>query len=296
MANAACGNLSVRVSVAIALLGIGAIAPIKAKATPQSPSVSATLAFEVASIKRNRSGTGNWRVKGNPAGLTATNTTPQQLVIFAYALRNFEISRELNDQIVGEPDWMSSERYDVSASAGRTVTPEEVRAMVRSLLQERFKMAAHRETKLRQTYALMLARPDRILGPELRRTDVDCQAVAAANAAFVGGLQPRPKPASNGVSPCALVPAEGTLNAGGVPIETLARSIAKEAGRTVVDKTGLTGNYEFKLKYSPAGNSAADDRPTIFIALREQLGLKLEPQQNPLDVLVIDRIERPTAN
>ena len=86
---------------------------------------------------------------------------------------------------------------------------------------------------------------------------------------------------------------------GGLPIETLARSIAKEAGRTVVDKTGLTGNYEFALKYSPAGNrdnSASDDRPTIFMALREQLGLKLEPEQNPLQVLVIDRIERPTPN
>jgi uncharacterized protein (TIGR03435 family) len=293
-------NRHVVASVTIALLGIGAIAPIKAKVTPQSPSVSANLAFEVASIKRNRSGKGSWQVKSNPAGLTAINATPQQLIIYAYALRNFEISRELNDQIVGEPEWMLTERYDVSASAGRKVILEELRTMVRALLQERFKMTAHREATLRQTYALMLARPDRILGPGLRRTEVDCKAIAAANAAFVGGVGARPQLASNGAPPCGLVSGdEGKLMGGGLPIETLARSIAKEAGRAVVDKTGLTGNYEFTLKYSPAGNrdnSASDDRPTIFMALREQLGLKLEPEQNPLQVLVIDRIERPTPN
>lgn len=128
----------------------------------QTPASNST--FEVASVKQNRSGSGRWEAKGTPTGIVATNTTPEELIVYAYALRQFEVHHEPNNVLLGEPRWISSERYDVTATAGRAVKPDEVQAMVRALLHERFKLVIHQEHKPSQTSALMIVRPDR-LGP-----------------------------------------------------------------------------------------------------------------------------------
>ena len=233
----------------------------------------ATLEFEVASIKQNRSGSGSFRLHGSPGGrVTAINETPAQLVDWAYALGDFQrLLAGAPSRIMGGPAWMLSERYDVIASAGRAVALEDLRAMVRALLLERFKLAAHYEMKDRPTYALLLARTDRKLGPQLRRTDVDCQAVAAARAEAVRGERPLPPPAPNGAPQCGWGGEGGALRSGGATMDALALKISRDAGRTVVDKTGLSGNYEFTLDYSSSGasgNGVPNDRPTIFTALR----------------------------
>jgi len=261
------------------------------------------LKFEVASVKQNRSGSGKWETSAKPSGFSATNATPEELIIFAYAIpqtvRQMAFHEAIS-QLVGEPRWIFSERYDVTATAGRAVKPDEVRAMVRALLQERFKLVIHQEHKSSRTYALMLARSDSRLGPQIRRTEIDCKAIAAANAQFAAGLGPRPASASNGAPACGTgTDKDGAVRFGGVTMDSFVRAISKDAGRTVVDKTRLSGNYEITLKYSNGDtplNGLPDDRPTLFTALRDQLGLKLEVQQNVLDVWVIDHIEHPTPN
>lgn len=291
-----CGT----VLIAIALLPVGIIVPMRVSAVAQPQTRPTEMAFEVASIKPNRSGSRSFGTRKNPGGrFIANNETLAQLIDVAYAQGDFwRILAGQSSRITGGPRWVYSERYDVNASAGREVTVEEMRAMVRALLTERFKLVARHETRSQPTYALMIARPaGRSLGPQLRRIDVDCAAVAADRAAALRNGTSLPPPASNGAPLCGAMANDGELKFGGVTTDVLAMRISKEAGRTVVDKTGLRGTYEVTLRYSPAGNnSASDDRPTLFMALREQLGLELVPQQNAIDFMVIDRAERPTPN
>jgi uncharacterized protein (TIGR03435 family) len=255
--------------------------------TPAGP------AFEVASIKRNNSGSPAVTNNSLPGGrYIMTNAPVRSLILFAYPIPSGEI--------IGGPDWIGSERYDVNASAGRDATREELQAMVGALLSAKFSLVAHRETRNRPIYALRLARTDGRLGPDIRRTALDCDAVVAANKEAARGLRTPPPLASNGAPPCGILQQPGgAMLSGGITIELLAGSLSGAAGRLVVDKTGLAGNYEFTLNFAVArgnGNNATDDRPTLFTALREQLGLKLEPEQSPVETLVIDRIERPTPD
>jgi uncharacterized protein (TIGR03435 family) len=282
------------------MLAIGSVEPRIAAVNLQAQTGSATQSFEVASIRLNRSGSGNFARHAGPGGrFTATNETVAQLMDLAYALGDSRRAWMGSGRITGGPAWIFSDRYDIIATAGREVTGEETRAMLRALLIERFKLAVHLERKEHPTYALVLARTDGRLGRQMRRTDVDCQAIAAALKKFVDGKGPRPGKVANGAQLCSVSAAAGELKSGGVTIDDLAVKISQDAGRTVVNKTGLSGNYEFTLTYSVPGaaeNAAADNRSSIFVALREQLGLKLEAQQNPLEFLVIDRIQHPTPN
>jgi uncharacterized protein (TIGR03435 family) len=198
-------------------------------------------------------------------------------------------------ELIGAPEWVTSDAYDVTAKGEGNPTREEIGLMLQSLLAERFKLVTHYETRERPVFALVIARSDGRPGEGLLRSTLDCDAVNAARRA--GRTPEGPNPA-NGAPPCGMaLHAETTemLLFGGRPLSTLTEWLGPPSGRVVIDKTGLTGNYEFTLRYT-SQDTPRDDALSIFTALEEQLGLKLVPDRAPLQVLVIDHIERPTED
>lgn len=171
---------------------------------------------------------------------------------------------------------MTFENYDVTAVAGASATEDDIAAMMRSMLAQRFRLQAHIEKRERPVYALTLARGDGALGPNLRSSNCT--------------------EADEGRAPCVARFGRGSIAAGGFTMAWLAVNLRGGAGRPVVDRTGLIGGYDFTLDYAfgpPSLDSTPDGKPSIFTALQEQLGLKLEPAQAPLPVVVVERIERP---
>ena len=256
---------------------------------PATPSAVPGPAFEVASIKPNKSSSGSMSV-GYPAGnrFVMVNGPVSSLVRSAYPSDTSEL--------VGAPGWVETERYDVTALAGREATTDELREMLRTLLASRLKLVVHYETQERPVYALRLARPDGSFGPQLRKSEIDCDAIYAAERANKP-LEVRAP--ANGAPLCGMSAGGGVVRSGGTSLAVLMGNIRGAAGRVVVDKTGLTGNYEFTLRWDarpPGSPPTDDDRPSVFTALQEQLGLKLEPDRAPLRVLIVDRIEKPTED
>ena len=161
--------------------------------------------------------------------------------------------------------------------------------MLRSLLEDRFRLSAHRETRDLPIYALVLVRADGRLGPRLRQTTSDYCAKRLEAAGKAGDT-----PIPTGSPVCGMRPggSGNELTAGALPMNEFARFLALNTGRIVVDRTGLTGVWDFDLKYSPPNAPNSDtDRPSIFTALQEQLGLRLDATTGPVEVLVIDRVE-----
>jgi len=263
----------------------------------------ASTAFEVASVRPNKSGDGRVMLGMQPGGrFTATNVPLRLLLRQAFNVQDF--------QIVGGPDWITSDRFDVVAKApdGIEFSADAMRPMLRSLLTERFKLAAHNETRDMAIYALMKARPDGKLGAGLTTAAVDC--ASAARGRRGGGPPPAPPQPGQKVE-CGMMIGPGRLNAGGMPMSNLATALGPQVGRIVIDKTELTGNYDFELTYAPEalgggvgapplvnGNPIQVDpnAPNLFTALQEQLGLKLDSQRGSVDVVVIDRLEQPVSD
>ena len=174
---------------------------------------------------------------------------------------------------------MFNDHYDVLASAGRDATLDEMRAMMRSLLEDRLNVRARVVSEERPIWHLVVARPDGKLGPALKPFPLPCR-------------QP-------GTPPCGLSASREAVRAAGVPVSRIAEFLRTSAGRPIVDRTGLTGNYEFTLVYRPETGrppDPADERPNVFTALQEQLGLKLESARGPVTFILVERIERPTPN
>jgi uncharacterized protein (TIGR03435 family) len=247
------------------------------------PAGVANPTFDVVSVKPNKSSDSDNRWGRHPGGgWFMINMTAGFLIRQAYPTKV--------EEVVGAPAWAISDRFDVDARATFVPTVEQERLMLRALLADRFKLAAHYETQERPIYNLVVARADGRLGAQLRHIDIDCatykRPVAASGTA---------KPNVNGAPTCGYRLSGGSttlsLISGGRSMQGLADSISDYAGRPVFDKTGLTGYYAFTLEFM-GGN----DGVSIFTALQEQLGLKLEPARGPLDVVVIDHIERPTEN
>ncbi|MBI4266640.1 MAG: TIGR03435 family protein [Acidobacteria bacterium] len=259
------------------------------------------MAFEVASVKPNNSGAGNMQIGIQPGGrFTVTNVPLRQLIVFAYLLQNF--------QLVGAPDWTRDERFDILAKAEGNIQPTPlgtvgpIQMMVRSLLAERFQLAVHEEKREMPIYALVHSRSDGRLGPQIQRSTAECTPPGR------GG--PPPAPTAPGERPrCGMMGGLGQLRAGSMTMGDLARTLSAQVQRVVVDKTGLTDRYDFDLTYTPdqlpQGPAppgapplpAVDPNgPSIFTALQEQLGLKLEAQRGLVDVVVVDRVERPTPD
>jgi uncharacterized protein (TIGR03435 family) len=266
----------------------------------------APLEFDVASIKRNTANTFASGPPPNPASgqVSMVNAPVQTLVVRAYPLQTVPV------QVIGLPDWAESERYDVVAKGKPGATPEEQQQMWRALLTERLKLQAHYETRERPGYHLVFARADKRRGPQLQPSTLDCsQPPAPLN--FAGPLNETSIEAM-AMSRCAvLMMMRATSQAaltGGTSMAGLARTMSGFAGRPVVDRTGLEGNYAVKLTFAregamilPGGTSVpppaqTDEFPSLFTAVLEQLGLKLESATVQGEVLVIDRIERPTED
>jgi len=241
-----------------------------------------TRTFEVASIRRNVSGS----IGGDGARRVGTDPGGRFVMVDGTALVLVRSAFSDAVEVIGAPAWASSEHYDVEARASGVATNAEIEEMLRALLAERFKLVAHYETRETPTYSLMLARADSRLGPQLRRYDGDCGAFT--DAVRRGRERPQLPMPAGGAAVCSYSIGGAGITAGGVDMAAVARAMQFYAERKVIDKTGLLGYYEFTLQMSA-------DVP-VFTAIREQLGLKLEPDRAPLPVIVVDSIERPTEN
>jgi uncharacterized protein (TIGR03435 family) len=248
-------------------------------------------AFEVASIRRsltpNQQGSG--LAGAQPGGrFIGIGVTLRRLVGVAYD----------GQQIEGGPSWGATDRFDVNARAEGARSLAEIARMLRTLLADRFKLAVHTETREMPVYTLTRARGDR-LGPKLQQSDAKC-AEEAKN--FFPGALGFPPPCGD------FRLGAGMLVARGVSMAALARLLAERADRPGLDRTGLEGVYDLELEWSsdlglrqaPPGSAGAGeltaDGLSLFTALQEQLGLRLEPGRGPVDVIVIDRAEPPTPD
>jgi bla regulator protein blaR1 len=237
-------------------------------------------AFEVASIKPGDPSARGTRVMVAPGGrFTASNVNLKFLIQYAYGVRDF--------QIMGAPGWAGSDRYEISAKPEEereNTSQDQLKLMMQALLADRFKLTFHRETKELPVYGLVAGKN----GPKLQQSAVEN----------------RPE----------LRMGRGLISAKGVSMEMLANQLAQQLGRSVIDQTGLKGQYDIKLEWTPdtserrgmgdgdvrapSDAAAAPDPagPSIFTAVQEQLGLKLEGQKGPVDILVIDHVEKPSEN
>jgi uncharacterized protein (TIGR03435 family) len=223
--------------------------------------------FEVASVKRNDSGDRTSNFTHSHGTLTARNVVLKLLINYAYGVDGFLIS--------GGPAWVDSERWDVAARASDSTTDDGMKPMLRALLEDRFMLKVRRET----VYALTVAPRGLKLAPLKERTCLPAQ-------------EDR-KPVCGVLMPGATATTR-TFDGTGVKMEALMRFLPLVLGRPVIDKTGVTGPFDvLHLEYAP---DASADGPSIFTALQEQLGLKLESTRAPVEVLVIDHIEKPSAN
>jgi bla regulator protein blaR1 len=245
--------------------------------------------FEAVSIKPNKSGDARAVFHPSPGGrLTATNVTAKALIEWAYGVRDFQLS--------SKPGWADSERFDVAAKSDGNprydFTKPELETMFRSVLADRFKLAIHRTTKEMPIYSLVLAKN----GPRIQAVDEgDCPEV------------PTPE------NPCrSLRPNKfGQLSAKKAPLPALALVLVGFVRRMVVDNTGLKGSYSYTLDWTkylqppevppgvvppPNAFDPASVEPAIATALEEQLGLKLEPAKGPVEMIVMDHLERPSEN
>jgi uncharacterized protein (TIGR03435 family) len=249
--------------------------------------------FEVASIKRNTSGTFGSGPSVLPNGdVRFVNVSAKFFIFRAYPVETTP------PEVIGAPSWTDSERYDLIAKGKPGATAAEQQQMWRALLADRMKLAAHYETRERPSYNLVLARSDRKLGTGLKPSTLDCTQ-SAQPASPPPGTDPR----TFALNRCHSfwIERDGTMLSGGVAITDLARMIAPTVGRPVIDQTGLEGLFAVSLRYQripPRADAppSPDDPPSVFTAVQEQLGLKLEPDKTQAQVLVIDRIERPSEN
>jgi bla regulator protein blaR1 len=271
------------VIAAIAMLGV---APITvAREVPQAP------AFADVSIRRNPPPQIMWR----DGRLVATNVTARELLRFAFGV-----------DIDNGPWWVNAYRFDVVASMpSDNKGPEQGSKSLQSFLAERFKLVAHRGSKDFPVYAVVVARQDGRLGPQMTRSQMDCNADAVRARAVTGTAPPAQQ---SGERPsCGTSSSHGRLTGRGITLEEFARNLPMHVrfqsssqfiGRQVMDRTGLSGRFDFTLEWTPdtAAASSLESSPRFLAALEEQLGLKIESQLAPKPVLVIDSIEQPAEN
>jgi uncharacterized protein (TIGR03435 family) len=279
-----------RLLAAVGIVALaGSIAGVLAAQAPDSP------AFEVASIKLNKSGPPRSGKPDSPGRFTATFATLSGLIQNAYRVHEA--------QVIGGPSWMRSDRYDVAAIGLVNATVEQRMAMWQKLLAERFALEVHHETRILPAANLVMARSDRKFGPHLQRaTDADADCTSKS-----------PSDVSNGKPPCSQQFSIGRFSARGITMERLAQTLvlSLRASPFVFDETQLAGAFNIDLlEWRPDGVSPEPppdrgpntppwpsvDAPSIYTALQDQLGLKLEFIKGPVDVLVIDHLEHPSED
>lgn len=289
-------------------------APVQAPAPAQTPETS-SVTFEVASIKRNREveaqrlainpniPTVPGRAQTRPGGvLMGRGMTVRELIRDAYGYRN-----RAHGDIVGGPGWLDTERYDVQAKAGRELgasssmgLPPAAEAALRAMLAERMNLKIRKESPVRPVYELVLHREDRRLGPNLTPSKGGCIPFFQREAYNAGLVIDQPKAGEPPLlRPCPLMIAPGTMGAENMTMEEWARllALAPQLNRTVIDRTGLTGGFDIMIKDPDAGEPGrANLLPAMKPALESQLGLTLRNAEAPVEVLVIESVERPTEN
>jgi uncharacterized protein (TIGR03435 family) len=283
-------------------VAVGALNP-----PPQTRDLAApaTLpAFEEISIRPNVTpgpGPGGRGGQMQPGRFVAQNLTLRAIIKRAFSrpgsAPNSGIDL-LDQQIAGGPEWVGTDKFDIVATTPGETQPAQMRLMIQRMLAERFQLAAHWESREMPVYLLIKARTDGTLGAAMRMTtDEECAASRGMPMTPPEPGKPAPPP------PCGSIQfGPGVMIARGAPTEWLAQTLVSVpvisgVDRPVLDRTSLTGNYGFTLKFAPAQTANTDpDRPSLFTALEEQLGLKLESTRAPVDVLVIDRVEKPPSN
>jgi bla regulator protein blaR1 len=236
-------------------------------AQAQQAAPPARMAFEVASIKPNTSDSGHTHTSDKPGGVVMTNVSLRRCLLIAFDVQESEL--------VG-PDWLETTRFDIMAKPPDGHPEDYYRPMLKSLLEDRFKLSVHRETRVMPVYALAVAK---------------------------GGLKVKEVAAGESQTATSRRQFTGTK----VSMPDLANFLARILNRAVVNKTDAKGVFDIKLEFAPENPSAAEPQraegqaasgpPSIFTALQEQLGLKLQPEKLPVEVVVVDHIERvPTEN
>jgi uncharacterized protein (TIGR03435 family) len=253
-----------------AFVGVGSMASALPQQSEPAPAAAAAPVFDVAAIHLHEPQPHDHvSITSSPSDgrLHATNVSLLTLIWWS-----FEIPES---RILGAPSWANTKRFDIEATADPSVDAQlkglssdagrkQKEKMVQALLADRFKLATHTETRELPIYALVVAKGGAKLG-----------ALQDSGTSINRGSDRIEVQASNSVS-------------------TLAEQLSMIVGRDVVDQTGITGRYDLKLQWTP--DDAADSGPSLFTALEEQLGLKLEPAKGPVQVLVIDHVEMPSAN
>jgi bla regulator protein BlaR1 len=280
----AAGLASLAVPILLGLLGA---------TQSKAQSVAANTAFAAASIKPNESGDDKQSIAYPPSGFAATNVTLQMLIRAAYGIED--------DRILGAPPGLDSEHYDVEAKVGGSAADElpnlsddqrkiERQRMLQILLLDRFRLTVHREAKVLPVYALVISED----GPKLQEAKPGD--TYADGFKSIDGLPAGPHE--------MLLKGSGEFRAQAQSVAARAKVLSRVLGRPVLDKSGLTGSYDFALSWAPdeslaptfrGTNSTGPSGPSIFTALQEQLGLKLVTQQGPVEFLVIDHVEKPAA-
>jgi uncharacterized protein (TIGR03435 family) len=273
------------------------IAPLVLMLSANAAPAQSPPAFEVASVKINKAGdSGPSKISGSiPGRFIVTNTPLRFLILHAYHL--------LDHQLISLPEWTSDVRVDITASytPGSTPTDGEIRLMLQKLLAERFDLATHHEQRELTTYTLVVAKEGR-LGPRLHPSDVDCQKWIAEKKPQTDAGGPSPVTPSGKRPACMMLATRRWLSGGSRTMLQLAATLQSMLGKPVMDQTGLTGGFDVDLQWTPdaadarSGDAPANDGPSIFSAVQEQLGLRLAAKREKMDVVVIDRVARPTPN
>jgi uncharacterized protein (TIGR03435 family) len=285
-------------------VAVGALNP-----PPQTQTIAApaTLpAFDAVSIRPNvttgRGGRGGGQMQ--PGRYVAQNLTLKSILRRAFApetdRRGPGNTADLFEaQVAGSLDWLDVDKFDIVATTAAPTSPPDMKLMLQRMLADRFKLVAHWETRELPVYVLTLARPDGRLGPGLTPTSDEECAAARGSGPMVPPEPGKPAPPP----PCGAIQfGPGQLIARGAPLDWLASALTNVPvvtgiDRMVLDRTGVTGNYGFALKFAAARSASPDpDRPELFTALQEQLGLKLEPRREPVAVLVVDSAQKPDPN
>ena len=244
------------------------------------------LTFDAASVKPHTE-SGYYRVSFPPGGGFSASLPVEWLIGVAYDIRPL-------DRIIGEPAWARTQWFNVEAKPATTVSRAETLAMLQTLLEDRFGLVYRKDPNGQATvYALTMAREDKQLGPGVRPAQSEC----------LKNMAPVPPIAERRLRPGVPVPC-GTSNAGevftggSVPISLLALNIQLALGEEVVNRTGLTGNVDFYVTLPRAGNPATQDPAavSIFTAIQEQLGMRLQRETVQRDAFIVERLSQPTPN
>jgi uncharacterized protein (TIGR03435 family) len=286
-------------------LGVGTMRPatesqqIPVPPQPDSPTDKAQPRFEVTSVKENKSGSRQSNFATTPGRVTATNVNLYQLISVAYNGAPMPMGT-----LEGAPNWAVSDHYDIIATTNSELSRDEFQVMMRALLADRFRLRIHEESRERPIYVLTLAHTDGSMGPQLRRSDIEC-----GNGAATDGQ--RREAGNDAVQPCQLRTFPGKMTGRAVTIDMLVKTLvgAVEDHREIRDQTGLDGRFDVDLEWTP-DNAVVNLRPLdaaplpvvdpngppLVTALREQLGLRLDARKSSATVWVIERVERPTIN